>query len=66
MEGASALRLGAVCCGKRGWRVPERGSSVCESPEVWETVVPFRPKHKKPSTVSNKPCDRMSLVDWQR
>ena len=23
-------------------------------------------KHRKPSTVSNKPCDRMRLVDWQR
>ena len=22
-EGASALGLGAVCCGKRGWNVPE-------------------------------------------
>ena len=29
-EGASALGLGAVCCGKRGWGVPERGSSMCE------------------------------------
>lgn len=28
---------GAVCCGKRGWGVPERGSSICRGPEVGET-----------------------------
>lgn len=65
-EGASTLGLGAVCCGKRGWGVPERGSSICRGPEVGETVACFRHKCKRPSTVSNKPRDRVSLAGWQR
>ena len=65
-EGASTLGLGAVCCGKRQWGVPERGNSICKGLEVRETVACFRHKCKRLSAVSNKPRDHMSLAGWQR
>lgn len=77
-NGASELRLGAVCYGKRGRNggVPVGGRGMCKGPEMGETVARFRnsvghkckrlstkkKKKKRLLTVGNKTCDLVSFV----